>query len=89
MDGILDAAFSALGMAADVAGVPGLGAAAGILQGIKANCDKISANKVGSFFFARITSLTISVLRATAKDWLRKLLNCMRHLRNTVQSCKN
>lgn len=48
MTAFLAPIFQAMGMVADVTGVPGLGLAATVLQGIKDNCDKVVSHKVRS-----------------------------------------
>lgn len=46
MAAFLGPLLGVMGTAADIAGVPGLGVAANILQGIKDNCDRVVAHKV-------------------------------------------
>ena len=77
MTALLGPIFGAMGIAADITGVPGLGVATTILQAIKANCDQVVAHKVSSLHASQTNDRSTLHIRRNVEGWLRRRLNCV------------
>lgn len=87
MTALLGPIFGAMGIAADITGVPGLGVATTILQAIKANCDQVVAHKVSSLHASQTNDR--STFNSTHKEECRRLAQKAAKLCDTLDENKN
>lgn len=79
MTALLDPILGTMGIVSDIVGVPGLGAAATILKGIKENCDRVVAHKVSSFHTSQVNDIN-----SLYKDECRRLAQKVAKLNETL-----